>query len=134
MSVHDSQTYDYIVVGAGSAGCAVAGRLSEDPDVRVLVIEAPARRRRPRLDDQDAHIGVLTLYSQQLKTTFDWDFESEPEEQLGGRRAYLPRGRAVGGTSSMNTMLYVRGHRYDYDTWERLGNNGWGYDDVLPYF
>jgi len=127
MSVHDSQTYDYIVVGAGSAGCAVAGRLSEDPDVRVLVIEAgpPATGRL---------FEIPTLYSQQLKTTFDWDFASEPEEQLGGRRAYLPRGRVVGGTSSMNTQLYVRGHRYDYETWERLGNNGWGYDDVLPYF
>lgn len=127
MSVHDSLTYDYIVLGAGSAGCAVAGRLSEDPDVRVLVVEAgpPATGRL---------FEIPTLFSQQLKTTFDWDFATEPEEQLGGRRAYLPRGRVVGGTSSMNTQLYVRGHRYDYDTWKKLGNDGWGYDDVLPYF
>ncbi len=119
--------YDYVVVGAGSAGCAVAGRLSEDPTVRVLVVEAgpPAKGRL---------FEIPALFSQQLKTVFDWDFETEPEEQLGGRRAYLPRGRAVGGTSSMNTQLYVRGHRYDFDTWQSLGNEGWGYDDVLPFF
>lgn len=77
---------------------------------------------------------IPALFSQQLKTVYDWDFETEPEEQLGGRRAYLPRGRVVGGTSSMNTMLYVRGHRYDYDTWAELGNKGWSYEDVLPFF
>ncbi|MEU1316327.1 GMC family oxidoreductase [Streptomyces tibetensis] len=123
----DRESYDYIVVGAGSAGCALAARLSEDPDVTVALIEAgpPARGRL---------FEIPALFSQQLKTTFDWDFETDPEPQLGGRRAYLPRGRVIGGTSSMNTMLYVRGHRYDYDTWDRLGNPGWGYDDVLPFF
>ncbi|MFD7933593.1 GMC family oxidoreductase [Streptomyces sp. NPDC059755] len=121
------ETYDYVVVGAGSAGCALAGRLSEDPDVAVALVEAgpPAQGRL---------FEIPSLFSQQLKTTFDWDFASEPESQLGGRRIYLPRGRAIGGTSSMNTMLYVRGHRYDYDTWERMGNAGWSYDDVLPFF
>jgi choline dehydrogenase-like flavoprotein len=121
------ESYDYIVVGSGSAGCAVAARLSEDPDVRVAVIEAgpPATGRL---------FEIPALFSQQLKTVYDWDFETEPEAQLGGRRAYLPRGRVVGGTSSMNTMLYVRGHRYDYDTWRDLGNKGWGYDDVLGFF
>lgn len=121
------ESYDYVVVGAGSAGCAVAARLSEDPEVTVALIEAgpPARGRL---------FEIPALFSQQLKTAYDWDFETEPESRLAGRRAYLPRGRAIGGTSSMNTMLYVRGHRYDYDTWERLGSPGWGYDDVLPFF
>ncbi|MES4907951.1 MULTISPECIES: FAD-dependent oxidoreductase [unclassified Streptomyces] len=122
-----AENYDYVVVGAGSAGCALAARLSENPDVTVALIEAgpPAQGRL---------FEIPALFSQQLKTAYDWDFETEPEPQLGGRRAYLPRGRVVGGTSSMNTMLYVRGHRYDYDTWERLGNPGWGYADVLPFF
>lgn len=119
--------YDYVVVGAGSAGCALAARLSEDPDVTVVLVEAgpPARGRL---------FEIPALFSQQLKTAYDWDFETEPEPHLGGRRAYLPRGRAIGGTSSMNTMLYVRGHRHDYDTWAELGNKNWGYDDVLPFF
>ncbi len=122
-----AESYDYVVVGAGSAGCAIGGRLSEDPSVSVAVIEAgpPAVGRL---------FEIPALFSQQLKTTFDWDFATEPEPALGGRRAYLPRGRAVGGTSSMNTMLYVRGHRHDYDTWAALGNDGWAYEDVLPYF
>ena len=122
-----SESYDYVIVGAGSAGCAVAGRLSEDPSVRVAVIEAgpPAKGRL---------FEVPALFSRQLKTAFDWDFSTEPEPALGRRRAYLPRGRVVGGTSSMNTMLYVRGNPYDYDTWREFGNKTWGYSDVLPWF
>lgn len=122
-----SEHYDYIVVGAGSAGCAVAARLSEDPEVRVALVEAgpPARGRL---------FEIPALFSQQLKTAYDWDFQTEPEAQLARRRIYLPRGRVVGGTSSMNTQLYVRGHRHDYDTWRDLGATGWGYDDVLPFF
>jgi choline dehydrogenase-like flavoprotein len=125
--VSSRERYDFVLVGAGSAGCAVAGRLSEDPAATVAVIEAgpPATGRL---------FEIPALFSQQLKTAFDWDFATEPEPALAGRRAYLPRGRAVGGTSSMNTMLYVRGHRHDYDTWRELGNEGWGYADVLPYF
>ena len=101
-STEQLEAYDYVVVGAGSAGCAAAGRLSEDPNVRVAVVEA-GPWARGRLFE------IPALFSQQLKTAFDWDYETEPEEHLGGRRAYLPRGRSVGGTSSMNTMLYVRG-------------------------
>jgi choline dehydrogenase-like flavoprotein len=123
-----SERYDYVVVGAGSAGCAAAARLSEDRDASVAVIEAgpPATGRL---------FDIPRLFGLQLKTTFDWDFHSEPERQLGGRRTYLPRGRSIGGTSSMNTQLYVRGHRADYDGWrDDLGLDGWGYDDVLPVF
>ena len=102
------ETYDYVVVGAGSAGCAVAGRLSENPDVRVAVVEAgpPASNRL---------FEIPGLFPRQLKSFYDWDFATEPEPELNGHRKYLPRGRVVGGTSSMNTMLYVRGNRADYD-------------------
>jgi choline dehydrogenase-like flavoprotein len=121
------ETYDYVVVGAGSAGCAVAGRLSEDTDVTVAVVEAgpPSAGRL---------FEIPGLFSRQLKSHFDWDFETDPEPELNGRRKYLPRGRVVGGTSAMNTMLYVRGNRADYDGWAQLGATGWSYDDVLPFF
>jgi choline dehydrogenase len=123
-----AERYDYVVVGAGSAGCAAAARLSEDPDATVAVVEAgpPARGRL---------FEIPRLFGLQLKTTFDWDLQTEPEACLGGRRTYLPRGRVIGGTSSMNTQLYVRGNRADYDTWrDELGLEGWGYADVLPVF
>jgi choline dehydrogenase len=121
------ETYDYVVVGAGSAGCAVAGRLSEDADATVAVVEAgpPSNGRL---------FEIPGLFSRQLKSFYDWDFETDPEPELQGRRKYLPRGRVVGGTSAMNTMLYVRGNRADYDGWARLGAEGWSYDDVLPFF
>jgi choline dehydrogenase len=121
------ERYDYVIVGAGSAGCAVAGRLARIGGARVALLEAgpPATGRL---------FEVPALFSQQLKSAFDWDYQSEPEPAFGGRRAYLPRGRVVGGTSSMNTMVYIRGHRYDYDRWRDLGNPGWGYEDVLPFF
>jgi choline dehydrogenase-like flavoprotein len=123
-----SETYDYVIVGAGSAGCAAAAALSQDPDVSVAVIEAgpPARGRL---------FEIPRLFGLQLKTTFDWDLQTEPEPALGGRRCYLPRGRVLGGTSSMNTQLYVRGNRADYDSWrDELGLTGWGYEDVLQVF
>jgi choline dehydrogenase-like flavoprotein len=121
------ESYDYVVVGAGSAGCAAAGRLAELSGARVAVVEAgpPASGRL---------FEIPTLFSQQLKSAFDWDYQTEPEPKLGGRRTNLPRGRAVGGTSSMNTMAYVRGNRWDYDNWNALGNEGWSYEDVLPFF
>ncbi|MBS1887444.1 MAG: GMC family oxidoreductase N-terminal domain-containing protein [Actinobacteria bacterium] len=123
----ETESYDYVVVGSGSAGCAAAGRLAELSGARVCVVEAgpPAKGRL---------FEIPTLFSQQLKSAFDWDYQTEPEPQLGGRRAHLPRGRAVGGTSSMNTMAYVRGNAWDYDNWRALGNEGWGYEDVLPFF
>jgi choline dehydrogenase len=126
--VSTAERYDYVIVGAGSAGCAAAARLSADRDVSVAVVEAgpPATGRL---------FEIPRLFSLQLKTTFDWDLQTEPEARLGGRRAYLPRGRVIGGTSSMNTQLYVRGSRADYDGWrDELGLTGWGYEDVLAVF
>jgi choline dehydrogenase len=101
--------------------------LREDPDVTVLLVEAglPAKGRL---------FDVPTLFSQQLKTAFDWDYETEREPGFGGRRAYLPRGKSVGGTSSMKPQLYVRGHRHDFDSWCAMDNAGRSYDDVLPHF
>jgi choline dehydrogenase len=119
--------YDYIVVGAGSAGCVVASRLSEDPDVSILLIEAGG-------DNREEHMSVPAMFGQLFKTSHDWDYESEPEPNLGGRRNYLPRGKGLGGTSALNGMVYIRGHRDDFDGWRDLGNPGWGYEDVLPYF
>ena len=127
MLSNSPEEFDYIVLGAGSAGCVIASRLSEDPSVKVLLVEAG-------LPSKGRLFDVPTLFSQQLKTVYDWDYETEPEPGLGGRRAYLPRGKSLGGTSSMNTQLYVRGHRYDYSTWAALGNTGWAYKDVLPFF
>ncbi len=121
------ETYDYVVIGAGSAGCVIAARLSEDPGARVALIEAgpPSVGRL---------FEIPRLHTLQYKTSYDWDFITEPEPGLGRRRAYLPRGRGVGGTGAMNSMLYVRGNVQDYDGWRDLGADGWGYEDVLPWF
>jgi choline dehydrogenase-like flavoprotein len=119
--------FDYVVVGAGSAGCVVAGRLSEDPAVEVALVEAGP-------SDSNPAIHVPARFWEQQKSTLDWDFESEPEPALNGRRTYLPRGRVLGGTSSMNTMLYVRGAAEDYDSWARAGCEGWWFKDLLPLF
>jgi len=120
-------TYDYVIVGAGSAGCVLANRLSEDPSVRVLLLEAGGRDRSPK-------IKVPAAFPEQFHTKLDWDFATEPEPHVDGRSLYMPRGKALGGSSSMNAMLYVRGRPLDYDGWEAQGAPGWGYEDVLPYF
>jgi choline dehydrogenase len=119
--------HDYVIVGAGSAGCVLAGRLSEDPDVRVLLLEAGGR-------DRSLNIKVPAAFAKQFHTKLDWDYATEPEPHVDGRRLYIPRGKSLGGSSSMNAMLYVRGSPLDYDAWERQGAPGWGYRDVLPYF
>ncbi|QTD96013.1 GMC family oxidoreductase [Streptomyces cyanogenus] len=119
--------YDYIIVGAGSAGCVLAARLSEDPDVRVLLIEAG-----PADDAQEIHVPAA--FAKLFRTKYDWDYLSEPEPGLEGRRRYLPRGRMLGGSSSMNAMIYIRGNRRDYDSWAAAGADGWAWNDVLPYF
>jgi choline dehydrogenase len=119
--------FDYIIIGAGSAGCVLAARLTEDPDVTVALIEAGGR-------DTAAEIGLPVAFAQLFKTDFDWDFTSEPEPALGRRRIYLPRGKGLGGCSSINAMVYIRGNPADFDDWSRLGAAGWSYDEMLPYF
>src|SRR3954467_14952293 len=118
---------DYVIVGAGSAGCALAGRLSEDPSSRVLLIEAGGPDRHP-------NIKIPAAFAKQFRTKLDWDLATEPEPHCHGRSLYVPRGKGLGGSSSMNAMLYVRGRPLDYDLWEKQGAAGWGWDDVRPYF
>ena len=116
--------YDYVIVGAGSAGCVLAARLTEDPDVSVLLLEAG-----PPDTKENIHVplGFLKLG----KTDVDWDYSTAPEPFCNGRRVYLPRGRTLGGSSSINAMIYIRGNRRDYDEW---GIPGWTWDDLFPYF
>jgi choline dehydrogenase len=121
------RTYDYVVVGGGSAGCTLAARLSEQEDVSVALLEAGPADDLPEISIP-ARLGLL------FKTHVDWDFHSEPEPQLGLRRDYLPRGRVLGGSGSLNGMVYIRGHPADYDEWAAMGLDGWSYDEVLPYF
>ena len=109
--------YDYVVVGGGSAGCVLAARLSEDVAVRVALIEAG-----PADDATEVHTPVA--FPQLFKSGLDWDYSTEPEPALCGRRIYLPRGKVLGGTSSMNAMIYMRGNRADYDEWAAEGGNG----------
>lgn len=119
---------DYVVVGAGSAGCAVAARLSEDPSVRVVLLEAGGRDRNPWL-----HVPIgyaKTMYH----PTLSWNLMTEPEKELHGRRIPWPRGRVLGGSSAINGLLYVRGQHADYDHWRQLGCTGWSFQDVLPFF
>jgi choline dehydrogenase len=119
--------HDYVIVGAGSAGCVLANRLSEDPSVRVLLIEAGGRDRHP-------NIRIPAAFAKQFKTKLDWDLATEPEPSCDGRSLYIPRGKGLGGSSSMNAMLYVRGNPLDYEGWVAAGADGWGWEDVLPYF
>jgi choline dehydrogenase-like flavoprotein len=121
------ESFDYIIVGAGSAGCVLANRLSADPSVRVLLVEAGGKDRSP-------NIKIPAAFAKQFHTKLDWDFATEPEPFVDGRSLYIPRGKGIGGSSSMNGMLYVRGRPLDYDSWEAQGAPGWGYRDVLPYF
>src|SRR4051794_11926549 len=118
---------DYVIVGAGSAGCVLANRLTEDPGVRVVLLEAGGKDRSP-------NIKIPAAFAQQFHTKLDWDYYSEPEPGAANRKLYLPRGKSLGGSSSMNAMLYVRGRPLDYDLWEQQGASGWGWNDVRPYF
>ena len=127
MSERPERTYDYVIVGAGSAGCVLAGRLSEDGDVSVGLLEAGGEDRQPE-------IHIPAAFPALFKSGLDWDLLGEQEPGLGNRRLYLPRGRMLGGCSSINAMIYVRGNRADYDGWAQAGCEGWSYDEVLPYF
>lgn len=126
MAAHD--TYDFIIIGAGSAGCVLANRLSADPSHKVLLIEAGGRDanplfRLPMLMGKLFHSGI-----------YNWHYHTEPEPFLNGRSLYWPRGKVLGGTSTINGMIYVRGNRHDYDRWAQMGSSGWSYDEVLPAF
>ena len=118
---------DIVIVGAGSAGCVLAGRLSEDPQTSVLLLEAG----RP---DKKLEVSIPAAFSKLFKTSYDWAYETVPQPHAGGRRMYWPRGKMLGGCSSINAMIYIRGHRGTYEDWVRQGCEGWGYEDLLPLF
>jgi len=122
-----ANAYDYVIVGAGSAGCVLAARLSEDLHTRVLMLEAGG-------PDTPARVHIPAAFSKLYKTAVDWNYATEPEPSLNGRQLYWPRGKMLGGSSSMNAMIYARGNRLDYDHWASLGNAGWSFEEVLPYF
>ena len=120
-------TADYVIIGSGSAGSALAARLAE-AGKSVVVIEEGGSDAGPFIQ-----MPAALSYPMNMKI-YDWGFQSEPEPHLGGRRLATPRGRVIGGSSSINGMVYVRGHARDYDTWDEMGAQGWSYADVLPYF
>ncbi|KVC65313.1 GMC family oxidoreductase [Burkholderia stagnalis] len=123
-----NQSFDYIVVGGGSGGSVVAGRLSEDPNLTVCVLEAGGHGNGLVVN---VPAGAVAMMPTRIN---NWAFDTVPQAGLGGRTGYQPRGKALGGSSAINAMVYIRGHRSDYDHWAALGNHGWSYDDVLPYF
>jgi choline dehydrogenase len=127
--IEDAQKFDYVIVGAGSAGCVLANRLSEDPDVTVALLEAGGKNNS-LLVRMPAGVGTLIAN----KGVSNWGFETTPQAFMDGRRLYQPRGRGWGGSSAINGMIYIRGHARDYDHWRQMGLTGWGYADVLPYF
>jgi choline dehydrogenase-like flavoprotein len=126
--MQDARIFDYIIIGAGSAGSILANRLSEDPKVSVLVVEAGGSERHLFVSMPAAFIKTID------DPRFNWCFKTEQADGVNGRAIHFPRGKALGGSSAINGHLYVRGQARDYDTWGQLGNRGWSYDDVLPYF
>jgi choline dehydrogenase len=126
--VSETSVYDYIIVGAGSAGCVLANRLSEDPGIKVLLLEAGPRDWHPFIH---MPAGLAKLVG---KKGVNWDYNTEPVPQLNDRRMWWPRGKVLGGSSSINAMCYIRGNPRDYDEWEQLGAEGWNWNAVLPWF
>src|SRR5690348_7413756 len=125
---NEASEFDYIIVGAGSAGCVLANRISADGKHTVLLLEAGPK-------DKNIWIHVPLGYGKLFKEkTVNWMYQTEPEPGLGGRQVFQPRGKVLGGSSSINGLLYVRGQHEDYDRWRQRGNTGWGFEDVLPYF
>lgn len=120
--------FDYVIIGGGSAGCVLANRLSEDPSRTVCLVEAGPRDWHPWIH---VPLGVMRCM---FDGAVNWRFTSSAQDGMNGRAIYMPRGRTLGGSSSINGMIYIRGHRGDYDEWAALGNDGWGFEDVLPYF
>ena len=121
------KNYDYIIIGAGSAGCVLANRLSENSNYQVLILEAGG-------PDTNFKIQIPGAYAKLHKSKDNWNFWTEPQSEVLNRKMYLPRGKTLGGSSSVNAMVYVRGNRADYDGWAALGNKGWSYKELLPYF
>ena len=121
------KSFDYIIVGAGTSGCVLANRLSQNPQNSVLLVEAGARDVHP-------YIHIPGTYANNHKTGHDWGFSTEEQVHVNNRKIYLPRGKVMGGCSSTNAMAYVRGNKADYDEWASMGNEGWSYEDVLPLF
>ncbi|HVG50058.1 MAG TPA: GMC family oxidoreductase N-terminal domain-containing protein, partial [Xanthobacteraceae bacterium] len=122
------EAYDYIIVGAGSASCVLANRLSANPNIRVCLIEAGPPDRHPFIH---VPLGVMALFKHRR---LNWRFETVKQQGADDRAIYIPRGKALGGSSSINGMVYTRGHPTDYDEWAEAGNPGWAFKDVLPYF
>ena len=118
---------DYIIIGGGTAGAILANRLSENPENQVLLIEAGKK-------DKKSEIRIPAAFSKLFKTEIDWEYYSTPQEHALNRKMYLPRGKVLGGSSSINAMIYIRGNKVDYDHWSELGNKGWSYNEILPYF
>jgi choline dehydrogenase len=127
VSAMSASSFDYIVIGAGAAGCVLANRLSEDSRTNVLLLEAGG-------SDFSPFVRIPAGFGKLMGTKANWIFDTVPQRHLNDRRMFLPQGRLLGGSTAVNAMLYVRGNRLDYDGWRDLGNEGWGYDDVLPYF
>jgi len=119
--------FDYVIIGAGSAGCVLANRLTEDASVKVLLLEAGS-------PDKKQEIHIPAAFNKLFKTACDWGYETEPQPHLNNRRVFWPRGKVLGGSSSINAMIYSRANRHDHNRWKELGLEGWSYDDILPYY